>query len=61
MRRAMSCKGPRAQGLWAVAEEVGMVQFGVEDAQDRPYRSLQLSERRFWQGEELASFIVLRQ
>ena len=40
----------RAQVLWGVADGTGIVQLGEEDAQGRPYGSLQLPERRLWQG-----------
>ena len=40
-----------AQILWGMAEETGTVQFEEEEAQGRPYCTLQWHDRRLWQGE----------
>jgi len=45
-----SCKGSEAQLLWGAAEGTGIVQSGEEEAQGRPYYSLQSPESRMWQG-----------
>ena len=45
-----SCEGSGAQVLWGVAEGIGMVQPGEEEAQGRRYGSVQLPERRLWQS-----------
>ena len=45
-----SCEGSGAQILWGAAEGTGIVQSGEEEAQRRPYCSLQLPEGRLWQG-----------
>ena len=41
-----SCKGSGAQVLWGVTDGTGIVQSAEEEAQGRPYHSLQLPERR---------------
>ena len=50
-----SCKGSGAQVLWGAAEGAGIVQPGEEEAQERPYCSVQLPERKLWQGGGSAS------
>jgi len=39
-----SCEGSGAQVLWGTAEGTGIVQSGGEEAEGRPYHSLQLAE-----------------
>lgn len=39
-----------AQDLWGVAKGTGIVKSGVEEAQERLCSSLQLPERKLWQG-----------
>ena len=41
-----SSDGSGAQVLQKVTEGTGIVQFGEEEAQGRPYHSLQLPEKR---------------
>ena len=43
-------EGSGAQVLCGAAEETGIVQFQEEEAQGRPFCSLQLPERRLYQG-----------
>lgn len=43
-------KGLEHKSDGGAAEGTGSVQSGEEDAQGKPYHSLQLSERRLWQG-----------
>ena len=43
--KQLSCEGSGAQVLWGVAEGPGEVQYGEEEAQGRPYHSLQWPER----------------
>ena len=43
-------EGSGAQILWGAAEGAGIVQSGEEEAQGKPCCSLQLPERRLWQG-----------
>ena len=45
-----SCKGSGAQVGWGAAEGTGIIQSGEEEARGRPYHSVQLLERRLWQG-----------
>jgi len=51
-RGQWSCEGPEAQVLQAAAEGTGMVQPGEEEAQGKPYCTLQLPERS-WGAQPL--------
>lgn len=41
-----SCEGSGAQALWGVPKGNGIVQFGEDEVQGRPYWNLQHSERQ---------------
>ena len=47
-----SGEGSVAQVLGGAAEGAGIVQSGEEEAQGRPYHSLQPHERRLYQGAD---------
>ena len=50
-RRPRSCEQSGVQVLWKVAEGIGIIQSGKEEAQGRSYRSLHLPTRRLWRCE----------
>lgn len=45
-KEQQSCEDSGAQALWGLPEGHGVVQFGEQEVQGRPYHNLQYSERR---------------